>query len=88
MHLGHTVVINKMRHFQQLGHRVAVPHRRFHRDDRRPDRQEGRRGRRCRAKRSKQNAETYQEQVFKILDPEKTEVRSTPNGWARSARRA
>jgi hypothetical protein len=38
LHLGHTVLINKLRQFQQFGHQVIVPDRRFHRHDRRSDR--------------------------------------------------
>ena len=40
LHLGHTVLINKMRQFQQLGHDGDLPDRRFHGNDRRPLRQE------------------------------------------------
>ena len=40
LHLGHTVVFRKMRHFQELGARGRLPHRRLHRHDRRPDREE------------------------------------------------
>ncbi len=43
LHLGHTVLLNKMRQFQDLGHTGDLPDRRFHRDDRRSDRQERRR---------------------------------------------
>ena len=38
LHLGHTVLINKMRQFQQLGHHVMFPDRRFYRHDRRSER--------------------------------------------------
>ena len=40
LHLGHTVLLNKMRQFQDLGPPGDLPDRRFHRDDRRPHRQE------------------------------------------------
>ena len=46
LHLGHTVLINKLRQFQDLGHHVHVPDRRLHRDDRRPERARTRRARR------------------------------------------
>jgi tyrosyl-tRNA synthetase len=74
LHLGHTVLIRKLRHFQQLGHTVIFligdataligdP--------------TGRNVTRKPLTRDEinQNAETYKAQVFKILDPEKTEVR-------------
>ena len=38
LHLGHTVVIRKMKHFQELGHRVVFVIGDFTGDDRRPDR--------------------------------------------------
>ncbi len=74
LHLGHTVVLNKLWQFQQLGHQVIFligdftamigdPSGRS--ETRRPlSREEVRR-----------NAETYTQQVFKILDPQRTEVR-------------
>jgi tyrosyl-tRNA synthetase len=34
LHLGHAVVLRKMRQFQELGHRVGPHHRGLHRDDR------------------------------------------------------
>jgi len=74
LHLGHTVLINKLRQFQMLGHNVTFLIGDFTgligdptgksatRPPLTPDE-------------IKQNAETYQEQVFKILDPELTKVR-------------
>ena len=73
LHLGHTVVMQKMRHFQQLGHtiifligdftgRIGDP---TGRNETRPPLTE---------EQVLQNAETYKKQVFKILDPEKTRV--------------
>jgi tyrosyl-tRNA synthetase len=74
LHLGHTVLIRKLRHFQQLGHTVIFligdstaligdpTGRNVTRKPLTPEQ-------------IKVNAETYKEQVFKILDPEKTEVR-------------
>lgn len=74
LHLGHTVLIQKMRHFQQLGHQVIFLIGDFtgrigdpsgKNETRPPLTQE----------QVLANAETYKEQVFKILDPEKTEIR-------------
>ena len=74
LHLGHTVLIRKLRHFQQLGHTVIFligdstaligdpTGRNVTRKPLTPEQIAA-------------NAETYKEQVFKILDPEKTEVR-------------
>ncbi len=66
LHLGHTVVINKLRDFQQLGHQVQ-----FLIGD--PTGKNQTRPPLTRAEIEK-NAKTYQAQVFKILDPEKTQV--------------
>ena len=74
LHLGHTVLIRKLRHFQQLGHTVIfligdatalIGDPTGRNVTRKPLTQEE----------IDRNAETYKEQVFKILDPEKTEVR-------------
>ena len=73
LHLGHTVVMHKMRHFQELGHqvifligdftgRIGDPSGRV---ETRPPLTE---------EQVLENAETYKRQVFKILDPEKTLV--------------
>ena len=66
LHLGHTVLLNKMRHFQELGHQVM-----FLIGD-----PSGKNATRPPLTREavRENARTYQEQVFKILDPEKTEI--------------
>ena len=74
LHLGHTVLLRKMKHFQDLGHTVIFligdmtgligdP--------------TGRNATRPPMTRDEinRNAETYKDQVFKILDPEKTEIR-------------
>lgn len=73
LHLGHTVLINKLRRFQDLGHQVVFligdftgligdpTGRNATRPPLTPDE-------------VKANALTYQTQVFKILDPEKTRV--------------
>ncbi len=74
LHLGHTVLLRKMKHFQDLGHTVIFligdmtgligdP---TGRNITRPP---------MTREEIQQNAETYKAQVFKILDPDKTEVR-------------
>jgi tyrosyl-tRNA synthetase len=74
LHLGHTVLIRKLRHFQQLGHTVIfligdstalIGDPTGRNVTRKPLTREE----------IDSNAETYKEQVFKILDREKTEVR-------------
>jgi tyrosyl-tRNA synthetase len=74
LHLGHTVLIRKLRHFQQLGHTVIfligdatalIGDPTGRNVTRKPLTREE----------IDRNAETYKEQVFKILDREKTEVR-------------
>ncbi len=73
LHLGHTVVIHKMRHFQELGHNVTFLIGDFTgrigdpsgRSETRPPLTE---------EQVIANANTYKEQIFKILDPEKTTV--------------
>jgi len=74
LHLGHTVLLRKMKHFQDLGHTVIFligdvtgligdP---TGRNITRPP---------MTREEIDRNAETYKEQVFRILDPERTEVR-------------
>ncbi len=73
LHLGHTVVINKLRHFQDLGHHVQFLIGDFTgmigdptgKNQTRPP---------LTREQIRQNAATYQKQVFKILDPAKTEI--------------
>jgi tyrosyl-tRNA synthetase len=74
LHLGHTVLINKLRTFQQLGHEVTFLIGDFtgligdptgKNVTRKPLTKE----------QVLENAKTYQEQVFKILDPSKTIIR-------------
>src|SRR5579864_9527172 len=68
LHLGHTVVINKLRHFQDLGHRAQFLIGDFTgmigdptgRNTTRPP---------LTREQIEENARTYREQVFKILDP-------------------
>ena len=96
LHLGHTVLIHKLRHFQELGHRVVFLIGDFTGRIGDPS---GRSATRppLTTEQVIANAETYKEQVFKILDPEKTVVNSTPAGsttsppptssaWARATR--
>src|SRR5213079_1627819 len=74
IHLGHTVVIRKMKHFQQLGHRVVFLIGDFTGLIGDPT---GKKATRPALSKEEilQNAETYKQQVFKILDPVKTEIR-------------
>src|SRR6476660_5573320 len=73
LHLGHTVLIRKMKHFQDLGHRVIFLIGDFTgligdptgRSKTRPP---------LSREQIAQNAETYKAQVFKILDPASTIV--------------
>ena len=73
LHLGHTVLINKLRHFQELGHQVMFLIGDFTGMIGDPS---GKNTTRPPLTRDQvlENAKTYQEQVFKILDPAKTEV--------------
>jgi len=73
LHLGHTVLINKMRHFQELGHHVMFLIGDFTGMIGDPT---GKNSTRPPLSREQilENAKTYQEQVFKILDPAKTEI--------------
>lgn len=73
LHLGHTVLINKLRHFQDLGHHVMFLIGDFTGLIGDPT---GKNATRPPLSREQilENAQTYREQVFKILDPEKTEV--------------
>src|SRR5271157_1852898 len=74
LHLGHTVLMRKMRHFQQLGHQVIFMIGDFTSLIGDPT---GRNVTRKALTRSQidENAVTYKQQVFKILDEKKTEVR-------------
>src|SRR3954453_12142586 len=73
IHLGHTVVMRKMKHFQQLGHRVIFLIGDFTGMIGDPT---GKKATRppLTPEQIAANAETYKQQVFKILDPEKTVV--------------
>jgi tyrosyl-tRNA synthetase len=73
LHLGHTVLINKMRQFQQLGHEVVFLIGDFTGMIGDPT---GKNATRPPLTRDDviENARTYEQQIFKILDPEKTLV--------------
>ncbi|MFI8741596.1 tyrosine--tRNA ligase [Stutzerimonas zhaodongensis] len=73
LHLGHTVLINKLRQFQDLGHQVVFLIGDFTGMIGDPS---GKSATRPPLTRDQvlENAETYKSQVFKILDPGKTEV--------------
>ncbi|MBL8474053.1 MAG: tyrosine--tRNA ligase [Rhodocyclaceae bacterium] len=73
LHLGHTVLINKLKHFQDLGHQVLFLIGDFTGMIGDPT---GKNATRPPLTREQivENAKTYQEQVFRILDPERTEI--------------
>jgi tyrosyl-tRNA synthetase len=73
IHLGHTVVIRKLRAFQQLGHTVIFLIGDFTGLIGDPS---GKSVTRPQLSREEigENAETYKQQIFKLLDPEKTEI--------------
>ncbi|MDK2921307.1 MAG: tyrosyl-tRNA synthetase [Desulfonauticus sp.] len=73
LHLGHTVLIHKLRHFQELGHQVIFLIGDFTGMIGDPTGKSETRKKLTREEVLK-NAETYKEQIFKILDPEKTEI--------------
>jgi tyrosyl-tRNA synthetase len=74
LHLGHTVIINKMRQFQDLGHTVIFLIGDFTGMIGDPTGKNATR-KPLTPEEVKENAETYASQVFRILDPEKTEIR-------------
>ncbi|OGT35492.1 MAG: tyrosine--tRNA ligase [Gammaproteobacteria bacterium RIFCSPHIGHO2_12_FULL_37_14] len=73
LHLGHTVLLNKMRQFQDLGHEVLFLIGDFTgmigdpsgKNETRPP---------LTREQINENAQTYQKQVFKILDPQQTKI--------------
>src|SRR6267143_6387019 len=79
LHLGHSVLLRKLKHFQDLGHTVIFLIGDFTGMIGDPT---GRSATRPPLTREEinQNAETYKTQVFRILDPQKTEVRFN-NEW-------
>ena len=74
LHLGHTVILNKMRHFQDLGHKVVFLIGDFTgrigdpsgKNKTRPSLDKGE---------LEKNAKTYSDQVFKILNKDLTDIR-------------
>lgn len=73
LHLGHTVLINKMRQFQEAGHHILFLIGDFTGMIGDPTGKSATRPP-LTAEQVQQNALTYQEQIFKILDPDKTEI--------------
>src|SRR3954463_3971270 len=73
LHLGHTVVINKLRHFQDLGHQVQFLIGDFTGMIGDPTGKNQTRPPLTRDE-IRKNAQSYQEQVFKILDADRTQV--------------
>jgi tyrosyl-tRNA synthetase len=73
LHLGHTVVINKLRHFQELGHQVQFLIGDFTGMIGDPTGKNQARPPLTREEIQK-NAKTYRQQVFKILDPDLTQI--------------
>ena len=73
LHLGHTVLINKLRQFQDLGHQVLFLIGDFTGMIGDPSGKNATRPPLTREQIS-QNAETYRSQIFKILDPARTEI--------------
>ncbi len=71
LHVGHTVLINKMRQFQEFGHEVVFLIGDFTGMIGDPSGKNATRPRLTPAD-VEANARTYQDQIFKILDPEKT----------------
>ena len=94
LHLGHTVLIRKMKHFQDLGHKVVFLIGDFtgligdpaDRSKTRPS---------LSREQIEENADTYKAQIFKLLDPDKTVVefnsrwlgKLSGEGWIRLASR-
>src|SRR6266516_278074 len=74
IHLGHTVVIRKLRAFQELGHEVIFLIGDFTGMIGDPSGKSATRPQLTREE-INANAETYKAQIFKLLDPEKTEIR-------------
>jgi tyrosyl-tRNA synthetase len=73
LHVGHTVPMRKMRQFQEMGHEVIFVIGRFTSLIGDPSDKDKAREQ-LTAEQAKINAETYAEQAFKILDPEKTRI--------------
>jgi len=73
LHLGHTVVIRKLRHFQELGHTVVFLIGDFTGRIGDPSGKSATRPQLTRDE-IEANADTYRKQIFKLLDPEKTVI--------------
>jgi len=73
IHVGHTVLIRKMKHFQDLGHTVIFLIGDFTGLIGDPSGRSATR-KQLTPEEVQQNAETYKQQIFKILDPEKTVI--------------
>ncbi|HIE12471.1 MAG TPA: tyrosine--tRNA ligase [Desulfotomaculum sp.] len=73
IHLGHTVVLQKMRQFQDLGHRVVIIIGDFTARIGDPSGKTETR-KQLTEDEVMANAETYKEQIFKVLDPDRTEM--------------
>jgi tyrosyl-tRNA synthetase len=73
IHLGHVVLLRKLRQFQDLGHRVSFLIGDFTAQVGDPTGRVQTRPKLDRAEIAR-NANTYKEQVFKVLDPQKTDV--------------
>ncbi|WP_206099719.1 tyrosine--tRNA ligase [Longirhabdus pacifica] len=74
IHIGHTVVLHKLRQFQELGHRIQIVIGDFTGRIGDPTGKSETR-KQLSVEEIEHNASTYKEQIFKILDEEKTEVR-------------
>ena len=86
LHLGHTVLMRKLRHFQQLGHTVIFLVGDYTSLIGDPT---GRNVTRKPLTREQidENAKTYKQQAFKILDRASPRSATTPSGWASWATR-
>ncbi len=73
IHLGHTVVLQKLRQFQEMGHEVIIILGDFTAQIGDPTGKSETR-KQLTEEQVLANAETYREQIFKILDPEKTRI--------------
>jgi len=73
IHLGHTVVLHKLRHFQELGHHIVLIIGDFTGRIGDPSGKSETRKQLTEEEISK-NAQTYEEQIYKILDPQRTEL--------------
>jgi len=84
IHLGHTVLLNKMRQFQELGHEVIFLIGDFTGMIGDPTGKSETR-KHLSKEEVAENAKTYQQQIYKILDPEKTAIAFNSEWMARMA---